>query len=159
MDCDLTPIGALTSLITSFTLQEFSMNAFNRAALNSYRWVGKQAAIEFADNHALVKMLFSGAVDAMSQAERYFALGEIAERGKAISKSQKILFGLRSTLDHGQGGELARNLDSLYDYCIRQLTAAHASNEVAKVSEAKALMVQIREAWEIMPLNRAAPVQ
>jgi hypothetical protein len=27
------------------------------------------------------------------------------------------------------------------------------------VSEAKALMVQIREAWEIMPLNRAAPVQ
>ena len=66
---------------------------------------------------------------------------------------------LRSTLDHGQGGELARNLDSLYDYCIRQLTAAHASNEVAKVSEAKALMVQIREAWEIMPLNRAAPVQ
>ncbi|MBL6754429.1 MAG: flagellar export chaperone FliS, partial [Pseudomonadales bacterium] len=73
--------------------------------------------------------------------------------------AQKILFGLRSTLDHVKGGELARNLDSLYDYCIRQLTLAHVRNDVAKVQEAKELMVQIRDAWEIMPLNRAAPVQ
>ena len=135
------------------------MNAFNRAALKTYGRVGKEAAVEFADNHALVKMLFSGAVDSMCSAERYFNEGKIVERGSAIGKAQKILFGLRSTLDHVKGGELARNLDSLYDYCIRQLTLAHVRNDVAKVQEAKELMVQIRDAWDIMPLNRAAPVQ
>lgn len=135
------------------------MNAFNRTALKAYGRVGKEAAVEFADNHELVKMLFSGTVDSMCNAERYFNEENIAERGTAIGKAQRILFGLRATLDHEKGGELARNLDSLYDYCIRQLTAAHASNDVDKLREARALMVQIREAWEVMPLKNAAPAQ
>ena len=92
----------------SFTIgiyrYEVIMNAFNRAALKAYGRVGKEAAVEFADNHALVKMLFSGAVDSMCSAERYFNEGKIVERGSAIGKAQKILFGLRSTLDHAKGG-------------------------------------------------------
>lgn len=135
------------------------MNALSRVALSAYNQVRKEATAEFADSHELVKMLFHGVVDAMISAEGFFSSGDIQERGVAISKSQKILFGLRSTLDHEKGGELARNLDSLYDYCIRQLTVAHVSNDVDKLREARALMVQIREAWEVMPLKNAAPAQ
>ena len=135
------------------------MNASSRAALRAYDQVRKEVAVDSANQHELVRMLFHGTVDAMISAEGFFSTGEIQERGVAISKAQKILFALRSTLDHQRGGELARNLDSVYDYCIRQLTVAHASNDIEKLIEARALMIQIREAWEVMPLNRAAPVQ
>ena len=50
------------------------MNAFNRAALKAYGRVGKEAAVEFADNHALVKMLFSGAVDSMCKFAAFYVI-------------------------------------------------------------------------------------
>jgi len=135
------------------------MNSFSRAALKSYTNVNKDIAVDSADNHELVKMLFSGAVDAICQAEGCFKSGDLVVRGESITKAQTILFGLRSTLDHVKGGELARNLDSLYEYCSRQLTKAHVSNELEPVQEARSLLAQIREAWQIMPLNPAPPAQ
>ena len=45
------------------------MNSFSRAALKSYTNVNKDIAVDSADSHELVKMLFSGAVDAICQAE------------------------------------------------------------------------------------------
>jgi len=127
------------------------MNAFNRSALKAYGHVQTDVAAEYADSHSLVSMLFNGAIDNLCKAEYNFETGNIAARGEAITKAQKILFGLRSTLDHDKGGELARLLDSLYDYCIRQLTQAHAQSQPAPVQEVKGLIGQIREAWGMMP--------
>ena len=63
------------------------------------------------------------------------------------------LFGLRQTLDFEQGGELARNLDSLYDYCTRRLTEGHAREDDTVFQEVHELMVQIRDAWNVMRLK------
>ena len=76
-------------------------------------------------------------------------------RSDSITKAQTILFGLRSTLDFKKGGELSRLLDSLYDYCIRQLTQAHVNNDVAPVVEVKGLIGQISSAWDSIPLTEA----
>jgi len=129
------------------------MNAFSRSALKAYSRVQTDVVAEYADSHSLVNMLFSGVVDNLCLAEYHFETGNISGRGEAISKAQKILFGLRSTLDHGKGGELARLLDSLYDYCIRQLTQAHARSESEAIQEVKGLIDQIREAWNQMPVS------
>ena len=129
------------------------MNAFNRSALKAYSRVQTDVAAEYADSHSLVNMLFSGVVDNLCIAEYHFESGNIAGRGEAVSKAQKILFGLRSTLDHSKGGELARLLDSLYDYCIRQLTQAHAHSDSETIQEVKGLIDQIREAWNQMPVS------
>lgn len=127
------------------------MNAFNRTALKIYGKVQTDVAAEYADSHTLVSMLFNGAIDNLCKAKFNFDTGDIAARGEAITKAQQILFGLRSTLDHNEGGDLARLLDSLYDYCIRRLTQAHAQGESAPVQEVKGLIGQIREAWDTIP--------
>jgi len=55
---------------------------------------------------------------------------------------------------------LAVNLDSLYDYCIRRLTAAHAKEDDEIFSEVMDLMINIRDAWRQMPTsNKLSKVQ
>ena len=127
------------------------MNANNSSALKAYKDVKTRVAVDSADQHSLVSMLFSGVLDSLLGAENSFDSCDLKSRSENITKAQTILFGLRSTLDHNGGGEIARLLDSLYDYCIRQLTRAHAENDVALVQEVKGLIKQIAEAWDSMP--------
>ena len=70
---------------------------------------------------------------------------------QSIARADKIVQGLRVTLDHANGGELARNLDALYDYVSRRLLHANLRNDVESLREARGLMAEISEAWEMLP--------
>lgn len=127
------------------------MNALAKNALNIYQSTGFDSAVEFSDHHQLVGMLFNALIDSLADARRYVAAGNLSLKGEKITRSQKIIYGLRSTLDFEQGGELARNLDSLYDYCLRRLSSGNAENDQAALAEVSSLMSEIREAWQLMP--------
>jgi flagellar protein FliS len=134
------------------------MNAFAKRALFSYSSVTKSKA-ETADPHELVKLLFTGLTDKIATARNSLERQDRMERANAVTGAQKILFGLRQTLDFNQGGELARNLDALYDYCTRRLTEGHAREDDAIFAEVHELMVQIRDAWTVMPVKGPTLVQ
>ena len=127
------------------------MNANNSSALKAYTDVQTKVAIESADQHSLVSMLFSGIIDSLLAIENSFDSCDLEARSTYVTKAQSILFGLRSTLDHDKGGEIARLLDSLYDYCIRQLSSSHAGSDIEPVREVKGLIKQLGEAWDSMP--------
>ena len=127
------------------------MNANNNSALKAYADVQTKVAVETADQHSLVSMLFSGIIDSLIAVEKSFDSCDLESRSTYVTKAQTILFSLRSTLDHEKGGEIARLLDSLYDYCIRQLSRSHAGSEIEPVREVKGLIKQIGEAWDSMP--------
>jgi flagellar protein FliS len=46
------------------------------------------------------------------------------------------------------GGEIAENLDSLYDYMLRRLMKAHAENDVAILDEVISLLREIKLGWD-----------
>ena len=131
------------------------MNSSINSAMQAYKEVYTEVAAETADPHKLVSMLFHGVSDRLCTAEQGFENKDLTVRSDSITKAQTILFGLRSTLDFKKGGELSRLLDSLYDYCIRQLTQAHANNDVSPVVEVKGLIGQISSAWDSIPLTKA----
>ena len=134
------------------------MNAFAKRALFSYGSV-TQTKADTADSHELVKLLFQGLTDRIAAARNALERGERMERADCVTRAQKILSGLRQTLDFEQGGELARNLDSLYDYCTRRLTEGHAREDDTVFQEVHELMVQIRDAWNVMPVKGPSLVQ
>jgi len=134
------------------------MNAFAKRALFSYGSV-TQTKADTADSHELVKLLFQGLTDRVAAARNALARGDRMERANCVTRAQKILFGLRQTLDFEQGGELARNLDSLYDYCTRRLTEGHAREDDTVFQEVHELMVQIRDASNVMPVKGPSLVQ
>ena len=131
------------------------MNSSINSAMQAYKEVYTEVAAEAADPHKLVSMLFHGITDRLCTAEQGFENKNLMLRGESITKAQTILFGLRSTLDFKNGGELSRLLDSLYDYCIKQLTRAHVDNELSPVVEVKGLIGQISSAWDSIPVPEA----
>jgi flagellar protein FliS len=75
----------------------------------------------------------------------------IAEKGESINRASKILIGLQSTLDFERGGELARNLNDLYDYAMRRILKANLRNDIAAIQEVRGLLGEITGAWELLP--------
>jgi len=58
-----------------------------------------------------------------------------------------ILYGLQSSLDFENGGEIADNLYRLYEYARQQLLLTARGEDMAGVSAAIDAMENIREAW------------
>src|SRR5438876_7452209 len=79
-----------------------------------------------ADPLRLVCLLYRGAIDSVEEARLHLASGDVFARGRAVAKASEILAELQTSLDHEKGGDLARNLDQLYDYVQRRLIQAHA---------------------------------
>ena len=120
--------------------------------INQYRQVGAQTA-RYADPHELVRMLLDGALGRVAEAEAALARGDVAQRGETISRAIAILDGLRGSLSFDNGGELAGNLDALYDYMQRTLTTANLKADAARMEEVKALLREIRDAWVAIPME------
>ena len=56
--------------------------------------------------------------------------------------------GLRQGLDIEKGGELAANLDSLYEYMTTRLMEANLKNDVAIIEEIAQLLREVKSGWD-----------
>ena len=123
----------------------------NKKAMNAYRTVGVTSAVDYADAVQLIQMLFNGLMDALADAEGHISRNDIVGKNQSISRATKIIIGLKGSLDFEKGGELARNLDDLYDYATRRLLKANIRNDIEAVQEIKGLLGEINGAWELLP--------
>lgn len=138
---------------------ELHQMTLNKRALNAYRSVGASSAASYADRIQLVQMLFDGLLAALADAEGHMQRKDISGKGESISRATKIIIGLQGSLDFDQGGELARNLDDLYDYCTRRLLKASLRNDITLLHEVRDLLSEVNSAWEMLPhIMKAEPV-
>lgn len=116
---------------------------------NTYRQVGLETEVTGADPHKLVLMLLDGAISAIKLAAISMAKKDIEAKSMQLSKAIAIVNeGLRASLDHQQGGQLAGRLDSLYLYITSQLLEANLSNQTVPLDEALELLGMIQDAWK-----------
>jgi flagellar secretion chaperone FliS len=127
-------------------------------AINAYVKTGVETGIADADPHRLVLMLFEGALAAIAQARLKLSDGDVAARGKAISKAISIIQdGLRNSLDVQKGGELAQRLSSLYEYVTMRLLDANLHAKQEALDEAAHLISELHAGWAaIAPSKHAA---
>ena len=118
-------------------------------ATSAYRQVGVQSGLESASPHRLVQMLFDGLLQNLNTAIGALQRGDIELKGQQIGRAVRILEeGLKGGLNREQGGELAANLGSLYDYCVQRLTQANLRNDAAPVEEVLTLMSPVAKSWQ-----------
>jgi len=130
-----------------------------KRGVNAYANVGLETGIASASPLKLIIMLYDGALAALLGAKHNMAAGNIAAKGSAISKAITIIDnGLRASLDKSAGGEIADNLDALYDYMTRRLLEANLKNEVGMVEEVHRLLADLRGAWVAIDGKEDQPV-
>lgn len=118
-------------------------------AATAYRQVGVQSLVADASPHMLIKMLFDGLVQTLFAAQGALQRGDIEEKGRHLGKAVRIIEeGLKAGLNKDQGGEIAANLASLYDYCGQRLTLANLKNDVSMIEEILGLIGPIAQSWE-----------
>lgn len=124
-----------------------------QSALKEYGKVSVQSGASYASPHRLISMLLDGALEKISSAKGFMQRGEIANKGNYISWAISIVEGLRLSLDGEKGGELADNLNNLYDYMERRLVEANLKNSQEMLDEVAELLGTIKSAWEEIPAD------
>ncbi len=98
--------------------------------------------------HELIAQLLNGALERIDQARRILADGDTRQAGLLIVKLVGIINGLRESLDMKEGGEIAANLDSVYEYINTKLCEAEEDNGCEVLDEAEKLLTEIKSGWD-----------
>jgi flagellar protein FliS len=122
------------------------MNAYQAA--QQYSSLKTQTTIVDASPHRLIQMLFEGALERIAQAKGAMKQNQIARKGELISKVINIVGGLQGSLNDKEGGSLAANLDSLYDYIVRRLIKANLDNNPDILDECGRLLGELKTGWD-----------
>jgi len=118
-----------------------------QVALKQYGEVKVKAAVASASPHDLIKMLYEGLLERISQMKGAIQHNNIELKNKKVNQAIGIISGLRESLDLDNGIELSYRLDNIYDYVQRQLWQAHTKNDVVILDECVKLIVEISTAW------------
>lgn len=117
------------------------MSAFSR--MNTYTTV----EVETSSQGKLVVMLFNGAIKRAEEAKRQLEKKKMESVHNNLIRSQEIVAELRVSLDM-RHGEVARNLDRLYEYFQHLLITANIKKSAAPIDECIHLMTGMRDTWQ-----------
>jgi flagellar protein FliS len=121
----------------------------NTRAASAYKRVAVDTGVQTADPHTLVTLLFEALIQSLNLARGALERHDVVAKGMAIGKSIRIMEeGLKAGLNLQEGGQLAANLKSLYDYSIQRLTMANLRNDVAPIREVLDLIEPLADSWK-----------
>ena len=120
--------------------------------LNAYKNANRDAVVESEDPQALIMILLDELLRAMCS---YANLVEKDKSNEArtnnhFTRSLTMLYGLQSSLNFDEGGEVAENLFRLYEYARVQLLNTSQTGQIDGTQVAISALTDIREAWSIM---------
>src|SRR5574343_903129 len=133
------------------------MNPPRLRAASAYRNIGIETRADKHDQYEVALLMFEAVLESLSAAQGAIDGGDVVSKVKHIDKAIRVLQdGLRTSLDLDNGGELAANLDALYDYAVLQITTANLRNDTAQLAAVANMIRPIAEAWrDIRPTPAA----
>tara|TARA_B100000700_G_C14946960_1_gene809685 strand:+ start:870 stop:1334 length:465 start_codon:yes stop_codon:yes gene_type:complete len=113
----------------------------------NYQNAYKKASVNTLDQNKLIIMLYDGAIKNATFAVEYMNAGDIEKVHNCLVKTKNIVTELMATLNLDQGGEIAKNLQSLYSYMFSQLIEANMEKKTEPVIVVIDLLKELRSAW------------
>ena len=110
-----------------------------------------ETSVSEATPYKLVALLYEGGIKHMKLMRLMMDRKHFAAKTEHANKVISILYGLKAGLDIEQGGDVAANLDALYNYILKQVMSASLNNDFALLDEAHDLLADLQAAWALMP--------
>lgn len=123
----------------------------NKKALTGYGRGALESELDYASPHRIIQMLMDGALSKIAIAKGCVVREDMAGKIRHLTWAVDIISGLRASLDKQQGGDIAGNLDALYDYMCQKLHEANMNNDVKLLDEVTGLLAEIKAGWDAIP--------
>lgn len=114
----------------------------------------KKTQVQTADQGRLVLMCYDGTINFLRRAQKAHAEKNIVSRNEFLTKAQNVLWELINGLNF-QAGEIAYNLESLYNYMIRRILDSQFTDSVEPVNEVITHLQELEESWKTILLKQS----
>ena len=116
-------------------------------AYGKYQNAYKRASVNTMDQNKLIIMLYDGAIKNINFALEQMRTGDVEKVHNHLVKSKNIIAELMASLNMEKGGDIAKNLRSLYSYMFGQLIEANMKKDSKPAQVVRNLLMELREAW------------
>ena len=112
---------------------------------NQYR----TTAIKTANRGQILLMLYEGAIQNVKKATLAVQNKDLVAKGTYIGKTHDIINELLNTLNFEVGGDIARDLDRLYNFMIGQLVKANMENTTEPLVAVQKSLETLLSGWRV----------
>lgn len=123
----------------------------NKKALEGYGRSSIAMELDYASPHRIIQMLMDGALEKIATAKGCISRKDGSGKVRHITWAIDIISGLKASLDPNAGGDIAGNLDSLYEYMCTKLHEANMNNDIQILDEISALLLEVKTGWDGIP--------
>ncbi len=123
--------------------------------MNPYMNNYQQNQVLTASREQILLMLYDGAIRFCRQAIKAAEDNDVVFKLGRISKVFAIVTELSNSLNHQIGGEIATDLDALYNFIMRELNKARTDETQESLRTVEKLLVDLRGTWnEAIDINK-----
>ena len=105
-------------------------------------------SISTSSQGRLVMMMYEGAIRFVTMAMTCMDQKDAPGQGKNIQKTYDIVNELSLALNMDAGGEVARKLDNLYQFILKQLTQANIQSDKKALESVLKILSTLKEGWD-----------
>jgi len=115
----------------------------NTSGIQAYR----KAQVETADQGTLILMCYDGAITFLKKGKHAMLNKDPLICTTFLGKAQNVLWELTNSLNL-DAGQIARNLEALYNYMIRRIIEAEYHNKPEVLDEIITYLLALKDSWE-----------
>ncbi|HSA07295.1 MAG TPA: flagellar export chaperone FliS [Candidatus Gastranaerophilales bacterium] len=116
--------------------------------MNPYLKQYQQTQVQTASPEAILIMLYDGAIQFLNKSLKAMQEKNIQESHNNNISAQNIITEFMNTLDIEIGGDVAKNLYSLYEYLHFRLVQANIHKNPAMIEEVLHHLKELKQTWE-----------
>ena len=124
----------------------------------------KETKIKTASQGQLIVMLYDEAIRQLNMAVELLNLnntqkkdpGRIEQIGKSVMRAEEIITELMVSLDFEQGGEISKNLFSLYTWFNRELLEANINKDIHRIVTVRDMLSDLKVTWSKVASSNTA---
>ncbi len=113
--------------------------------------------ISTASSVQVVVLLYDGAISSMKLAQEGIVASNFQDKARFIDRALRVVGELSASLNMEEGGNVAKDLQRLYEYIQFEVTQANLKNEPSRLEGPIRCMSVIREAWQELAIQGATP--
>ncbi|PIV81590.1 hypothetical protein COW53_03565 [bacterium CG17_big_fil_post_rev_8_21_14_2_50_64_8] len=128
---------------------------YNPHGLQQY----KHDDISSMPREKIVVLLYERLIEDLQDSISAVDSGDRVGMTKALNHASRIVSELRMALDHEVGGEIARNLDSLYSFVFSAILEQIVDRNAAHARDSIQVLAPLLESWRQIPAGTADRAQ